>query len=403
MKEYALSEVLVSFESGSRPKGGIKELDSGVPSLGAEHLDSTGGFNFSKLKLVPEDFHSSLKKGIVKQNDILIVKDGATTGKVSFVNERFPFKEASINEHIFRLEINSDYAFPPYIFRFLHSPRGQQQILRDFRGATVGGISRKFADIVKVPLPSINEQKRIAAILNKADAIRHKREKAIQLADEFLRSVFLDMFGDPVTNPKGWPMHRLYDEINYIKNGWSPKCLDREAAQGEWGVLKLSAVTSCQYLENENKALPPEAEPREDIEVSSGDLLFTRKNTYELVGACALVEKTRSNLMLSDTIFCFHLKERSNVISEYLWGLLTHPGKRKQVQSFASGSAGSMPNISKERLLKLKIEVPPLNAQIKYKETLNAVKKLKERQSKTLYIEITMFNSLTQLAFRGEL
>ena len=107
MKEYALSEVLVSFESGSRPKGGIKELDSGVPSLGAEHLDSTGGFNFSKLKLVPEDFHSSLKKGIVKQNDILIVKDGATTGKVSFVNERFPFKEASINEHIFRLEINS--------------------------------------------------------------------------------------------------------------------------------------------------------------------------------------------------------------------------------------------------------------------------------------------------------
>lgn len=192
-----LADVLTNIDSGGRPKGGIKEGEGEIPSLGAEHLNDEGGFSFKKLKCVTREFYNSLQKGHIELNDILIVKDGATTGKVSFVSDEFPYKEASINEHLFRLSINSQIAFPKYVFYYLRSSFGQKQILSDFRGATVGGISKDFINKVEFFLPPLSEQKRIAAILDKADAVRRKRQETIRLLDEFLRSVFLEMFGNP--------------------------------------------------------------------------------------------------------------------------------------------------------------------------------------------------------------
>ena len=211
MKTVSLTDLFSSLESGSRPKGGIVEGVGEVPSLGAEHLNGQGGFNFTKLKMVPRDFFDSMSKGLIKQGDILIVKDGATTGKVSFVDDDFPFAEASINEHVFLLRLKENKAFHKYVFWHLISTTGQQQILQDFRGATVGGISRGFTDKVEIPLPPLDEQRRIAAILDKADAIRRKRQESIRLTEEFLRSTFLEMFGDPVTNPKGWDIKKFVE------------------------------------------------------------------------------------------------------------------------------------------------------------------------------------------------
>ena len=191
--------------------------------------------------------------------------------------------------------------------------------------------------------------------------------------------------------------------LDRIESGWSPKCLDRVAQPGEWGVLKLGAVTQCQYLAAENKALPKDKVPRESIEVKKGDLLFTRKNTYDLVAACAYVFKTRPTLMISDTIFRFKLNETAGLKPEYLWALLTHPGKRKQVQTLAGGSAGSMPNISKDRLLKQEIEVPPLELQIRFTNFFYTIRKISLKHKVLLNNSNDCFNSLTQRAFRGEL
>ncbi|MEQ9449066.1 MAG: hypothetical protein RLN70_09205, partial [Rhodospirillaceae bacterium] len=138
MNWIPLSAWVDQLESGARPKGGIKDGVGDVPSLGAEHLSNDGGFNFVKLKLIPLEFYERMKKGRVVQNDILIVKDGATTGKVSFVNGTFPYRNAAINEHVFRLSVNRKKADPGFVFRFLQSPTGQAGILSDFRGATVG-------------------------------------------------------------------------------------------------------------------------------------------------------------------------------------------------------------------------------------------------------------------------
>jgi len=105
-------------------------------------------------------------RGHIQKNDILIVKDGATTGKTSLVRESFPHKQTVINEHVFLCRCAEEIN-PLYLFYYLFSSEGNQQILKDFRGAAQGGISQGFADIVTVPIAPQNEQKRISAEIEK--------------------------------------------------------------------------------------------------------------------------------------------------------------------------------------------------------------------------------------------
>ncbi|EKO3941930.1 restriction endonuclease subunit S [Vibrio fluvialis] len=91
------------------------------------------------------------------------------------------------------------------------------------QGAAQTVINKDMINSLEIPLPTLAEQKHIAAILDKADAVRQKRKQVIELADEFLRSVFLDMFGDPVTNPKGWEQVPLSTLSDKILNGTTPK------------------------------------------------------------------------------------------------------------------------------------------------------------------------------------
>ena len=97
-----LGEVIEPLESGKRPKGGIdKTLKEGIPSLGAECIDELGIFNFSSTRYIPYSFQNKITSGVIKNNDILIYKDGAYVGKTTIFKDNFPFDYATINEHIF--------------------------------------------------------------------------------------------------------------------------------------------------------------------------------------------------------------------------------------------------------------------------------------------------------------
>ncbi len=162
----ALRELLLALESGSRPKGGVKGIESGVPSLGGEHLDANGGFRLDRVRYVPREFAASMRRGKIAVGDVLVVKDGATTGKVALVRDSFPHKDAVVNEHVFLCRCD-ERVDPRYVFWYLYSAEGQREILSDFRGAAQGGISQRFADLVQVPLRPIGEQRRIVAEIEK--------------------------------------------------------------------------------------------------------------------------------------------------------------------------------------------------------------------------------------------
>jgi len=193
--EVQLENLLVSLESGSRPKGGVRGITQGVPSIGGEHLNDDGGFKFSNIKFVPKNFASIMKRGQIHKGDVLIVKDGATTGKTAFVNTSFPFPLAFVNEHVFICRPSSEID-PKFLFYFLWSRDGQQRILNNFKGSAQGGINTGFESNTLIPLAPFPEQKRIVSILDslfeKIETDKRRLDRIPQILKRFRQSVLAD-------------------------------------------------------------------------------------------------------------------------------------------------------------------------------------------------------------------
>ena len=183
-----LSELLIELESGSRPRGGVRGIAQGVPSIGGEHVKYNGSFDFSAIKYVSTGFAAGMTKGHIEINDILVVKDGATTGKTAFVDASFPFRDAVVNEHVFICR-PIDQIEPRFLFRFLMSKNGQDRILENFKGSAQGGINKSFAPNTEVPLAPLNEQRRIVAkleqLLDKVDSCEKRLAKIPILLKRF--------------------------------------------------------------------------------------------------------------------------------------------------------------------------------------------------------------------------
>ncbi|MCR1770928.1 hypothetical protein EXE55_12055 [Burkholderia glumae] len=149
-----------------------------------------------------------------------------------------------------------------------------------------------------------------------------------------------------------------------LRVGWSPKCLDRQAIAGEWGVLKLSAVTGGRFDSTANKALPPKLRPLPELEVRSGDVLITRgSGVTRLVGAAVFVEEARGQLMICDLIFRVVFLNESPILPHFLAVVLGTAYVRKQIEERRTGDAPMMQKITKTALMGLSIPLPDIDIQ----------------------------------------
>jgi len=189
-----LKEFIEKLTSGQRPKGGVRQINEGIPSLGGEHILSNGTITTSDLKFIPVEFHKKQLKSKVRKKDILIVKDGATTGKVGIIPEDYPFEEANINEHVFLLRVKKDIN-PYYIFSILKSPLGQIQIKRDITGGTIMGIIRETTKNLKIPLPPLKIQNKIAEEvkrrMQKAEKLQKEAKEVLEKAKQEVEKIIL--------------------------------------------------------------------------------------------------------------------------------------------------------------------------------------------------------------------
>jgi type I restriction enzyme S subunit len=321
------------------------------------------------------------------------------SGSVALNHRALLGVDAYIVNHICALVPHRDTVVPEYLYRVLCETRFDQ-ITRK----TTGLDAINFADLrnVEIRLPPLGEQTRIAAILDKADSIRSKRREALTEVNALLRATFLDVFGDPIANPKRWNVRPLDELLTAIDSGWSPVCDDRPASEGQWGVLKLSAVTRGVFLPGENKRLPDGIAPRPALEVKPHDLLFSRKNTRDLVAATAFAVDPPRKLMISDLIFRLRV-DAAQAVPAFIWRQLATSSKRREAQNLAGGSAGSMPNISKERLRTLNMIVPPMGLQEQFAQFVAAQLSLQHRLEILRTDSDTLYASLAQRGFRGEL
>ena len=289
---------------------------------------------------------------IVNKDDLLIGMDG------EFNIAKWGETPALLNQRVCRLlpkpEVDKNY-----LFYFI--PSALKRIEEKTPFVTVKHLSAKELNKVVVPLPTLEEQCRIAALLDKVSDLIAKRRAQLDKLDLLVKARFVEMFGDPVSNPMRWDTVELSHCLSGIDNGKSLVC-DTKPRQGTWpAILKLSAATYGYYQPEENKAMLNENEFVNSAEVQVGDLLFTRKNTPELVGMCAYVYETPGKLMMPDLIFRLNTNETCNRI--FLWKLINHDLFRENIMAISSGSAKSMSNISKERLCELKIILPPIGLQ----------------------------------------
>lgn len=364
MSVATLGELSTDIVSGFAC-GKVNAVLDGVLHLRPFSVTSEGRLSLSGAPRIPANLIPKGRLGF-RVGDILF----NNTNSVELVGKSAVFSEpleASFSNHMTRVRVDAEKASPQFVQAFLHHLYHQ----RFFEGRATRWIGQAAFGIaqlkeIKIPLPSTEEQGRIVGLLDQAADIRRRADAARAKARAIIPALFLDTFGDPAANPKGWNVAKLGSLLDRIDGGWSPVCREGAPTVDEWGVLKLSAVKSTGFVGTEAKRLPEAIEPREDLEVHEGDLLFTRKNTIDLVGAAAVVNSGGRRRMLPDTIFRLVPKSSPDFAPRYVCALINLPAFRPAIRQLASGSASSMPGISKGRLSELKIPVPDLPFQTEF-------------------------------------
>lgn len=294
------------------------------------------------------------------------------------------------------LRVNVDIAYPDYIFRVLSSQVFRQQLPR----ITKDSVNQSSFTVpnfkaLKIPLPPLKEQKRIAAILDKADAICRKRQQAIDLTDQLLRSVFLDMFGDPVTNPKGWDKVELQYVVSDVID--CPHTTPRWTESGKVAIRTSNLTVGGWKWDDKRYVSEDEYHDRSKrAYVESGDIVLSREGT---VGIAAIVQEGME-ICLGQRLV--QLKPNFDIAnSEYILHILLYELEPERLERVMVGATSKHLNV--KELRSLNIPVPPKDFQDKFKEIANKISKRRALLVKTIEVEGGLFSSLTQQAFNGEL
>ena len=267
---------------------------------------------------------------------VAVVKDGAGIGRAMLL----PAKSSVIGT--MQYLIPKGNVLPEYLYYVVKN----MHLEKYYSGATIPHIYFKYYKKEKFNLVDLDQQRKIISVFKKIeDAIRKQRDELTNL-DTLIKARFVEMFGDLKFDT---PVSKYIESLTAGKSlAGKEKCTNK--------VLNTGAV-SYDKFKNDYKYLPSNYVPDENNKVRTGNVLISRMNTQELVGATAYVWEAPENTYLPDRLWRANLKE--NVNSIFLWQVLIHPLLKLQIQRVSSGTSGSMKNISKSNFLKLK--VPDVN------------------------------------------
>jgi type I restriction enzyme S subunit len=263
---------------------------------------------------------------------------------------------------------------------------------------TLPSIRKSTIESLEIPLPPIAEQKRIAAILDKADAVRRKRREAIRLTEELLRSTFLEMFGDLATNSRGWDIVQMSQILEETQYGTSQKSNDN--GQGlpvlrmnnitYKGTIDLSDIKHCEISEKDERKYV----------VSRGDLLFNRTNSPELVGKTAV---WHSEDVYAFAGYLIRVRFQPGIAnSDYVSAFLNSDYGKKYIQQKAKPSI-NMSNFSASDFKKIPISLPPIGLQNQFSQIVQSTMKVQKILTTVSKQDESLFNSLLQRACTGGL
>jgi type I restriction enzyme S subunit len=284
--------------------------------------------------------------------DIVFARTGATTGK-SYLIKSPPFKSIFAS-YLIRVRPNNKVN-PSYLAHFFQSKNYWHQISSITEGAAQPGVNASKLANLKIPVPNLKEQKFINTLLDKADTIRKKRRKSLKLADEFLRSVFLEMFGDPVRNPKGWELVQLSDLCS-IRRGASPRPIN-QFLDGTIPWIKIGDASSGDdiYIESTAEHVTEEGALK-SVRLKPGSFVFANCGVSLGFARILKIEGCIHDGWLAFEDFS---KEINQLYLLALINVLT-PALRKMAPD------GMQPNLNTGLMKNLKIPLPPIEFQEKF-------------------------------------
>ncbi|MDY8335506.1 restriction endonuclease subunit S [Escherichia coli] len=298
---------------------------------------------------------------LIPKNSILVCCIGSL-GKMAIAD-----LPVATNQQINSVIFDDDKIY--YRFGFYALKLLKNDLKKIAPSTTVAIINKSRFSELKIPCPPLEEQKRIATILDKADGIHKKREQAIKLADDFLRAKFLEMFGTPANNIHRFPKGTIRDLVDSVNYGTSAKA---SIDSGEYPILRVGNITyQGRWDFTDLKYLDLSVKEKDKYLVKEGDLLFNRTNSKELVGKTAVYEEDRPMAFAG-----YLIRVRPNSIGNnyYISGYLNSIHGKITLMNMCKSIVG-MANINAQELQNIEILIPPKHLQDEYEIIYKKIKK----------------------------
>jgi type I restriction enzyme S subunit len=298
------------------------------------------------------------------------------------------------------LRPNQDKIEPRYLYNWFASPR-IQATLRSFGQQTtnISNLNTERCLRLPLPLPPLPEQKRIAEILDRAEALRAKRRAALAELDTLLDSIIAALFGDLAENPKKWPASPLGDLCEKVID--CPHATPvYEESRTDYACIRSSDIQNAELCFNETKYVN-ESEYNFRIgrgRPQVGDIVYCREGAR--FGNAALIRSPSPLICLGQRMMLFRA-DNNVAVSDYVWAFLSSSAASRQAANLVGGSAA--PHINIRDINKFSVPLPPLFLQHEFARRAAAVEKLKAAHRKSLAELDALFASLQHRAFRGEL
>ena len=332
-------------------------------------------------------------KYLVKKGDLLISWSATLD---AYIWER---EDAWLNQHIFKVDENAEVIEKKFLYYLVR--KKIDSIKRFTHGSTMKHITKKNFDSTKIQLPPLSTQKKIADMLEKAEKLKMWRAEADKLTDEFLKSTFVEMFGDPVKNPIGWKIIKL-GEIGAVNSGLTLNGKRRENKNNLFPYLRVANVFRNKVDLSEIKKIHVSDNEIERFLLKKNDVLIVEGHgNIEEIGRTAVWKGEISNCVHQNHIIRARLDEKK-IISEFLSYFLNMYGNHGYFSSKSNTTSG-LNTINTNKIRNANVPLPPLPLQQKFAAIVQQVEQMRQYQQESKAHIDDLFNALMQKAFKGEL
>ena len=377
----------------------------GIKLLNVANIEKNGQLNLGKTDryLAPDEANGKYAHFLLDEGDLVIASSGISFDTDGMLRTRGAFVE---REHLPLCLNTSTIRFKPkdgrsdlkFLRHWLDGSEFRGQITKLVTGSAQQNFGPTHLKALRISVPPLEEQRRIAAILDQAETLRTQRRTALALLDSLTQSLFLDMFGDPVANPREFEIKPLAD-VTKFENG------DRSSNYPSGDDLKTSGVLFLSTKNIVNNTLDlsqPQYITEEKFsslsrgKALSGDLIITLRGT---LGSCCIFDGGHKTAFINAQMML--IRPTVKVLSVYLHALLTSDNAKAHFDYIGRGAA--VPQLTSAQLAELKVLVPPLPLQQTFATRIAAIEALKATHRRALAALDALFASLQQRAFAGAL